>query len=614
MASSSIPAFPTDVTTMPDGSIVLRPTGELPPYPDRMTDALVSWAGAAPERVCFAQRDSSGAWRTISYREALARARGIGSALLKLGLSAERPIVILSGNSLAHQSLALGAMYAGIPYVAVSPAYSLIDGSLGRIRRLAELMTPGLVAVFGSGAFDAAIECVADDDAPLLTDEERQTKRRLIEWAALEGSQASTLVDAVHRALGPDSIAKFMLTSGSTGIPKAVTTTHRMICSNQAMLRLALPFLASEPPVLVDWLPWNHVFGGTHNIGISLMNGGSFYLDEGRPTPGGFAETVRNLREISPTIYFNVPRGFEALTAALEQDEALKESYFRRLRANFFAGASLAQPVWDALDRIAVHITGNPIPMISGLGATETGPSVTFTTAAMNRTGSIGLPVAGETVKLVPVAGKLEIRVKGPNVMPGYWRQPELAAEVFDAQGFYRLGDAVRWVDPRIPSRGLLFDGRICEDFKLSSGTWVSVGPLRLELLNALAPLAADVVIGAPDRDFVTALVFLDPVAAAASSSECKCTSLGALARSSEIRRSICERLRRFNSKFPSSSMRVARAVVLESPPSLADGEMTDKGSINQRIARERRAAELNAMYADRAHERVIIPDEGRAA
>ncbi len=610
MAAAFSAAFPVDIETMADGSMLLRPGGELPPYPAKITERLVDWAGAVPERVCFAQRDDSGAWRALDYRDTLARVRRIGSALLDLGLSAERPLAILSGNGLEHQLLSLGAMYAGIPYVAVSPAYSLIDHSLGRIRHVAKLMTPGMVAVFGAGLFDAAIECAADADAPLLTDVARGSRRRVIDWAEFECSQPTPRVDEVHRLLGSDAIAKFLLTSGSTGIPKAVTTTHRMICSNQAMLQLALPFLASEPPVLVDWLPWNHVFGGSHNVGLSLMHGGSFYIDSGRPTVEGFRDTVRNLREISPTIYFNVPKGFEALAVSLERDEVLRKSYFRRLRANFFAGASLAQPVWDALDRVAEQETGARIPMITGLGATETGPSVTFTTPEMCRAGSVGLPVAGELVKLVPVGGKLEIRVRGPNVTPGYWRQPELDGDVFDDEGFYRLGDAVKWVDPRDRVLGLLFDGRICEDFKLSSGTWVSVGPLRLRLLDALAPLVADVVIGAPERDFVTALVFLDPIAAAGCAGEGGGHSLAALARSPQIRCSIGERLRLFNAEFSSSSMRVARALLLDSPPSLAEGEVTDKGSINQRIARERRAEELNALYSGSADGRIIVVEQ----
>jgi feruloyl-CoA synthase len=591
--------FVTALERRADGSMLLVPCGTLPAYPQRLTDRLVHWAAATPDRTCFARRGAGGEWRRLTYGEVLASARAIGTALLRHDLSADRPIVILSGNGLEHQLLALGAMYVGIPYVPVSAAYTLADASLGKIRQIASLLTPGLVAAFGPEPFGSAVEAAAGPDALIVSDEPRGIDRPVLDFSGLVATPATDAADRAHQRVGPDTIAKFLLTSGSTGTPKAVITTQRMLCSNQAMLRLALPFLEAEPPTLVDWLPWNHVFGGSHNVGIALMNGGSFYIDDGRPTPLGMAETVRNLKEVSPTVYFNVPKGFEALVPFLRTDRGLRESFFRQLRANFYAGATLAQPVWNDLDELSLATTGRRVPMITGLGATETGPSVTFTTPEMSRAGSIGLPVTGLVAKLAPVGGKLELRAKGPNVMPGYWRQPAATASAFDEDGYYRLGDGARFVDPADVRRGLRFDGRLSEDFKLSTGTWVSVGPLRMAVLDALAPLAQDVVIGAPERDYVTLLVLLDPKGCGERLGVAgELTDLAALARVPSVRAEVAARLMRFGDKHPSTSMRVVRALILDTPPSLPHGEITDKGSINQRAIRERRAELLEALYA----------------
>jgi feruloyl-CoA synthase len=591
-------SFPVDVRAHPAGGLLIVPRGEIAPYATRVSDPLVHWAGAAPGRTLVARRDASGAWLGVSYAEALQRVRALGAGLLGLGLSAERPIAILSGNSVEHLLLALAAMYVGIPYAPVSPAYSLARGDLATLRHVVGLLTPGLVAVFGEGPFERALAEVVPAGTVVLTDRSRATAGRHLDLDALAASGDPARAEAERQAVGGDTIAKFLLTSGSTGSPKAVVTTHRMMGANQAMIHQAMPFLSERPPVLVDWLPWNHVFGGSHNVGIVLTHGGTLHIDDGRPTPAGILETVRNLKEVSPTVYFNVPKGFEALLPHLQQDEALRTSFYRHLYACFFAGAGLAQPVWDGLDAVAMQATGRHVPMISGLGATETGPSVTFTTTEMGRAGLIGLPVAGNVVKLVPVEGKLEVRARGPNVTPGYWRQPALTAAAFDEEGYYRLGDAVRFLDERDPARGLIFDGRIAEDFKLSSGTWVSVGPLRAALLAALSPLLQDVVIAGLDRDDVGVLLFLDPVgcrsiggAAAASRSP------GELAADPAIRREIAARLARFAREHPASSKHPVRARLMSTPPSLELGEITDKGSFNQRTVLRVRAAEVEALY-----------------
>ena len=567
------------------GHTLLRSASPLGPYPQRITERLLKWAGEAPDRTFVARRDASGAWRRISYRDALASARSVGQALLDRGLSAERPLMILSENDLEHAVLALAALHVGVPFVAVSPAYSLVSQDLGKLRYVLGLLTPGLVFVSDRARYAKAI-AVLPRDAELAV-------------GAAPSCEPTAMVDAAYEAIRPDAVAKFLLTSGSTGMPKAAVQTQRMVTSNLQMIADCLPFLQHEPPVLVDWLPWNHVFGGNHNFGIALYNGGTLYIDDGKPTPQLIGETVRNLREIAPTVYFNVPRGFEELVPHLRRESALRERFFSRVKVLFFAGAGLAQPVWDALDELAVQACGERILWVTGLGATETAPSVTFTLADGVRSGMIGLPVPGVEVKLVPVGEKLEIRARGPNITPGYWREPELTRAAFDDEGYYRLGDAVRWVDAADHARGLLFDGRIAEDFKLSSGTWVSVGPLRARFVTEGAPYVQDVVVAGINRDRIGVLVFprLD---------DCRhlCRGLAPQASAGEVLRHPAVRaqfqslLDRLAAGATGSASRIERAILLEVPPSIDLGEVTDKGSINQQAVLAHRASLVEALYA----------------
>jgi feruloyl-CoA synthase len=571
--------FATQFDRRDDGSLILRPLGELPAMPPRFSDHLAHWAQSAPQRVLVARRDASGQWREVTYAQMLERVQRLAGGLLKRGLSAERPLVILSGNSIEHLTLALAAIWAGIPYCPVSPAYSLVAGELERLRYVLDLLTPGLVAAFDTQRFARAIARVRPDveivgDAPV--------DGRVITLQSLEADITPEVL-AAPGATHPDSTVRFLLTSGSTGYPKAVVITNRMCCSNAAMLRQSMPFLAEEPPLLLDWLPWNHTFGGSHNLGLVLAYGGSLYIDDGRPTPAGIAETLRNLREISPTVYFNVPKGFEMLATHLRDEPELRRNFYRRLRAYFFAGASLAQHTWDQLDAASMSELGLRTPMLSGLGATETGPSVTFTTPQMGRSGFIGLPAAGTLVKLARVADKLEIRVRGPAVTPGYWRQPELTEQAFDEEAFYRLGDAARLVDAGDPTKGLRFDGRIGEDFKLANGSWVSVGPLRAELIAALSPLAQDVVIAGLDSEFVAAIVIPDLAACASVLGREQVPGYPELAADERMVALLRERLAA-HARANSASTRCARrALLLPVSPSLDRGEITDKGSINQR-------------------------------
>jgi len=596
--------FDTTLERRPDGSRLLRPMRELGPIPRRLVDSLAHWSRHAPDRTLVARRDSAGTWRRVSYAQMMDRVVRIASGLLARPLSAERPIVILSGNGIEHLTLALAAMWAGIPYCPVSPSYSHATGELARLGYVLDLLTPGLVAAFDTPRFVNALARVAGDveivgDAGL--------DRRPVTTLESLAAPVSETSAAAHAATGADTIARFLLTSGSTGNPKAVITTQRMLCVNAAMLLQALPFLAAEPPVLLDWLPWNHTFGGSHNLGLVLTYGGTLYIDDGRPTAAGIEETLRNLREISPTIYFNVPKGFDMLAPRLGDDAATRATFYRRLRACFFAGASLSQHTWDQLDAVSTAELGRKTPMLSGLGATETGPSVTFTTPRMGRSRVIGLPAAGATVKLVPVEEKLELRVQGPAVSPGYWRQPDLTAAAFDSDGFYRLGDAVRLIDPDDPAQGMMFDGRIGEDFKLRNGTWVSVGPLRAQLIEQLAPLAQDVVIAGLDADFVAALVIPDLEACrrwlGTSASPTRAELACDVALVAALRTRLAEHAR----ANPASSRCVRRASFLPEAPSTDRGEITDKGSVNQRAVLRHHASRLAELYRDRPPPHVAV-------
>src|SRR5580704_514687 len=581
-----------------DGTIYLRPKIPLPEYPARLTDRLHHWARAEPERVFMAERASEQTWRQLTYTQLLASTRHIASALLARGLSAERPLVILSGNSIDHALLAFGGLYAGIPFCPVSPAYSLISKDYGKLAYLMKLLTPGMVFAEDADTFADALRANVPDAVEIATSRGAVSGRDVTMLADLLATPEHPRLDAAHDAIGPDTIAKFLLTSGSTGNPKAVINTQRMLCANQVMIRETLTFLKEEPPVIVDWLPWNHTFGGNHNVGLTLFNGGSMYLDEGKPMPGGIEETVRNLREISPTVYFNVPKGYESLLPYLRDDSALRAKFFHRLHAMFFSGAALSPFIWNSLDELAVQETGFRVPVLTGLGATETAPFFMSVRPATSRSGHVGLPVSGNDAKLVPNNGKLEVRAKGPNVTPGYWRQPELTSAAFDDEGFYKFGDAIKPADPNDFHAGFDFDGRIAEDFKLASGTWVSVGPLRARLIAACAPLVRDVVIAGINRDEVSALVVLDLDGCRLINPTLPSDDLAATAADPLIRDAFRERLARFLATSTGSSTRITRAILLDTPLSIDRGEVTDKGSINQRAVLDARAALLAELYS----------------
>ena len=591
------------------GTAYVRPRHELPPYPRTLVDTLDEWAATAPDRVLFADRGADGRWRELTYAAARDGSRAIAQYLIDLRLSAERPLVILSGNGIEHALLALGAQRAGIPYAPVSPPYSLVARDFGKLRHIFSLLRPGMVFSAEGSPFAAAIEAAAAPDAVIVN--ACDPLPGAVSFDELLMTRPGPAVDAAHAAVDGDTVAKFLFTSGSTGLPKAVINTHRMIACNQVMIANAMAFLRDAPPVLVDWLPWHHTAGGNHNFGIALYNGGTLYIDDGNPTPAGIGRTVRNLEEIAPTLYFNVPKGYEMLATHLEKNGRMRRTLFSRLQVFQYAGAGLSQHVWDTLERLAIRETGRKVMILTGYGSTETAPFAFTTTWPVNRAGEVGLPAPGMEIKLVPDGQKMELRLKGPNITPGYWRQPDKTAECFDEEGYYRIGDALKFVDPADVNKGFLFDGRVSEDFKLSTGTWVNFAAIRGAIVRAFAPYVRDAVLSGLDRNHIGALLLLDPDAARRIAPDLAEAPEAVLARDPRLRAVFQERLDALAAQSTGSSNLVARASVLEAPPSMDANEITDKGSINQRAMLASRAALVEELYADPPPARVLVARTG---
>jgi feruloyl-CoA synthase len=588
----------------------LRAEKDMPPYPGRLTDRLVHWARTKPGQTLFARRQknadgSTGDWRHISFAQALDAARRIGQALLNRGLSAERPVLILSENDLEHAMLALGCIYAGVAYCPTSPAYSLISQDFDKLHHVVKTLTPGLVFASDAQRYGRAMLATLGADVELVTTEGTVPGRETTSFAALLATEPTPAVDAAMAATGPDTIAKFLFTSGSTKMPKAVINTQRMWCANQAQMAASMPVLAESDLVLVDWLPWNHTFGGNHNFGMVVFHGGTLFVDDGKPTPALMGETLRNLREIAPTVYFNVPTGFEAIANAMkaptEEGRALRNQLLSRVQMFFYAGAALAQPVWDSLFESQEAEVGERIVMGTGLGMTESGPFGLFVTNPFVKAGDLGLPTAGLELKLVDTDGKTEVRYRGPNITPGYWRMPAETAEAFDEEGFFKTGDAVKWIDETDIHLGLKFDGRIAEDFKLATGTFVSVGPLRAKIIAAGAPYIQDVVLTGINMKEVGAMVFPTPAVRTLS-------GLGADAPLHEVLNAppvlahFQQVVNQLAQMATGSASRIARLCLLADPPTIDRGEITDKGSINQRAVLAHRADTVAKLHSDELH------------
>jgi feruloyl-CoA synthase len=598
-----------DIERRADGAMVLRSPRPLDAYPEKLTERLAHWANAAPERIFLAQRDGAAGWRSLSYREAYASVRAIAAALLERPLSPERPIAILSGNDIEHALLGLAAMHVGIPYAPISVPYSLVSRDFKKLKAIIEILTPGLLFAADGTAFAPAMAATVPADVEIVVTANPAAGRPMTPFTELLRARVSATVEEAHAKVDAGTIAKILFTSGSTGQPKGVINTQRMLCANQAMIRGGLAFLNDgEPPVLLDWLPWNHTYGSNHNFGLVLDCGGSLYIDEGKPMPGAIEATARNLRDIAPTVYFNVPKGFEMLLPHLAADRALRETFFSRLKLMFYAGAGLSQHVHDAFQDLAVNTVGERIMFLTSLGSTETAPAALACSWESEQIGNIGLPLPGLELKLMPNEGKLETRMKGPNVTPGYWRAPTLTAAAFDEEGFYKIGDALKFADPADPAKGLLFDGRIAEDFKLATGTWVSVGPLRMAFIAHCAPFARDVVFAGPDRDKLGALVIPDVEACRKLAADLPPDATAAVVLASpQVRTAFAQLLNALADPSRGTSGRVGRAILLSEPPSLDVGEVTDKGSINQRAVLAHRAALVEELYAEPLSGNVIV-------
>jgi feruloyl-CoA synthase len=577
-----------------DGSIVLSSRQPMAAEEPSIPAVLRKRAAEHPNRPLAAQRDQDDHWTTLTYGEAQGRAEALARAFAALGLGPERPLMILSGNSLEHLVVSLGAYAAQVPVMPISVAYSLMSADHARIKAIAELTEPGLVFADDAGSFAKALDALAPlVPQALVAGGERAGALRLEELPAIASGERAS-------AAGPDTVAKLLFTSGSTGVPKGVINTHRMLCSNQAMLQAIWPFLDEEPPVLVDWLPWSHTFGANHNLNLALFNGGTIHIDDGRPAPPLFPRTIAALKDVPPTLYFNVPAGYALLAPALEKDAELAERFFSRLRFMFYAAAALPDALAERLRKLARDHADHEVPLTSSWGTTETAPCATSMHYLGAPTGCIGVPIPGCTVKLAPVGDRLEIRVKGPNVTPGYFRQPELTERAFDEDGFYRSGDAVRLIDERDPNRGMLFDGRIAENFKLLTGTWVAVGALRTGLISA-AGVLSDAVICGQDAEYVAAMAWINEAEARKLTGAAEDVPLD----HPKLRDHLRDVLQGFNARAGSAS-RIERLLLLEQPPSLDAGEITDKGYLNQRRTLQCRAAEVARLYAEPADADVI--------
>jgi len=588
-----------------DGSIVLRSPQPLRDGGRCTGDWLEQWARQTPDTIFLAERDSADTpWATMTYAGALRRVRAAASWILAQGLSAERPVVILSDNSIDHALLALAAQHVGVPSAAISPAYSLMSRDFDKLKSMISLLQPGAIYVSATKPFAAALAAIKPlHEAQIISGKSGDADA--LAFRDIAATPETGDVAGAFAAVTPDTIAKFLFTSGSTGTPKAVINTQRMLTSSQQAKAQTWTFLdqAGSDLVILDWLPWSHTFGANHNFNLVLRNGGSLYIDGGKPAPGLFTTSLANLRSVMPTVYFNVPRGFDMLIAALRGDERLRRRFFSEVKFAFYAGAALPQNLWDALEQLSIETVGQPLPMVSAWGSTETSPLATDCHFLADCSGNIGVPIPGTELKLVASGDKLEVRVRGPNVTPGYWKAPELTKQAFDEEGFYLIGDAVKLADAARPERGLFFDGRVAEDFKLNSGTWVNVGTLRVAGIAALAPLAQDIVVAGHGGDEVRFLVFPNVVACRAHAGLPETASVSDVLGHDRVRTAIAQGLAKLKQQGANSSGHATRALLLVEPPSVDGGEITDKGYINQRAVLTRRADAVMRLNDDASAE-----------
>ncbi len=599
-----------DVERRPDGTVVLRHRFALDPFERCIPVYLARWAQERPDQTWLAQRRGTDrAWLRVTYAEAKRVVDSLTQAILDMKLSPARPIAILSGNSIEHALLTQAAMQAGVPAVPISAAYSLMSADHNKLRYIFDLIQPGAVMVQDGVAFSRALKALDLSDVTVIHVDRPPQGIVSRAWTDLAATTPTEAVEKSLAAVGPKTIGKILLTSGSTGMPKAVVNTQEMMCANVMMSLMTRKPKSDQPTMVVlDWLPWSHTMGGNAGFHALLAQGGTLYIDDGRPLPGMFEETLRNLREVSPSFYSNVPAGFAVLANALEADEVLARTFFKQLNIIGYGGAALPDDLYLRFQRLAVRTTGQRIPFVTGWGATETAPTASSTYWATERVGLIGLPHPGVELKLVPLGSKYELRIRSIIVMPGYYRQPELTTEAFDDEGYYKIGDAATFIDPEDPTAGLVFAGRLAEDFKLMTGTFVHVGSLRIAVIDAASPVIQDALIAGQDRPFVAALVWpsLEGCRTVAGKAG---APLDELVRDPLVAKHLRETLAMHNDRSHGSSMRIARVMLMTEPASIDSNELTDKGYVNQRAALERRRSLVERLYAPTPDNDVIVID-----
>jgi feruloyl-CoA synthase len=597
------------VERRPDGIIILKSRIPLKAYEKHIPASLAKWAREAPERTWLAQRAGSDRqWRKLSYGEAKRTVDALTQGLLNLKLEPGSPVAILSGNSIEHALMTQAAMQARFPAAPVSPAYSLMSQDHLKLKYLFDLIKPAVVMVQDGPAFEKALKALDLDGVTVVHVARPCEGIKSVAFADLAATPVTKDVEDSIAKITPDTVGKLLFTSGSTGMPKAVINTQAMMCANAAMMMQCRPRDPNAPlATYLDWMPWNHTMGGNALFNPVLTEGGTLYIDDGRPMPGQIDETLRNLHEISPTYYANVPAGYAALAAAMEKDDALCRSFFKNLGLMAYGGARLPDDLYDRMQALAVRATGERIVFYTGWGSTETAPTSTGTYWDTERVGLIGLPFPGVELKMVPVGSKYELRLRGVNVTPGYFGRPDLTKAAFDEEGFYCIGDAGVFVDPDDPSQGLIFSGRVVEDFKLTTGTFVHVGSLRTDAIAAATPVVQDALVAGQDRPFVGLLAWPNLHACRQITGNPD-ASYEEVVKHPEVLACLKRGLQAHNaSSAGASSLRIARAMLMVEPASIDGNELTDKGYINQRAGLERRATLVDRLYADHPGEDVIV-------
>lgn len=594
-----------DYEEQSDGSFVLRSPEPLRPYARCVGEWLEHWNVVRPHQTFLAER-RNGEWYRLTYRQVREQIGALAQGLLDLNLPVGRPLVVLSENDVDHALLSLAAMHVGLPVCSVSVAYSQSSGDCAKLHAILKSLDPALVFINDGQRYERAL-ALTQPSCPLIVARHTERVEGAIPLASLYARVESVQVMTAFESVGPDDAARFILTSGSTGTPKVVVTTQKMLCANQQAIAQCWRFVEQCEIVVLDWLPWSHVFGCNHNFNLVLRNGGSLFIDDGRPLPGAIERTLENIRSVRPTLYFNVPKGYEAMLTFLENDRQLAECFFDKLEMVFYAGAALPASLWLRLKAVGAGVRSRPLFFATEWGATETSPVLTSVHFPIDLPGNIGLPVPGVEIKFVPNGDKLEMRVRGDSVFTRYHNSPEQTAQAFDEQGFYCIGDAGALIDSAAPHRGIQFDGRVSEDFKLSTGSWVSVGNLRLRVLTALSPYVQDCVIAGHDRDVLGVLLFVTPALRALAGPNAHVLSADELAACSAVRKALQQGIESLAIEYPASSQHVARAIILDTPASLDGGEITDKGYLNQRLSLALRADQVLRLYAEQPDAAVII-------